>query len=73
MTLARIKRNTERLQNQLTELIDKREIKLSDRSPRWQRSKTGREFSDENRILSELFEAVANFNTVINQPFDEEE
>jgi len=73
MTLAGIKRNTENLQSKLVVLMDKRELKYRDRTPRWKRSKTGREFNDDSRILYELLEAVANFNTVINQPFEEEE
>lgn len=72
-TLPTTKKTAERLENMLNDLIFIRNEKYKHRSPRWKRSKTGREFEDETRILGELFEAVEHFNVVINQPFDEEE
>jgi hypothetical protein len=72
-TMTTTKKTAERLQNMLIDLLDERARKQKTRSPRWHRSKKGREFEDENRILGELLDAVDNFNTVINQPFEEEE
>lgn len=72
-TLTTTKKTAVRLQNMLVDLLDERSRKEKTRRPRWHRSKSGREFKDENRILGELCDALDHFNTVIEQPFEEEE
>lgn len=72
-TLGTIKRRAETLENMTIELYEKRIAKYRDFSPRQKHTRKGREFDDENRIIAEFIEALRHFNTIINQPFEEEE
>lgn len=73
MNLNSLTRQTEKLAPKIHNYLAIRQAKYLQRSDRWKKSKSGRKWQDDSRIILELYQAVDNFKTVINQPFEEEE
>lgn len=73
MRLQRVIHNADRLERQILEQIQIRSEKYDERTPRWQRSRRGREFKLDTHLLKKLAGALEEFSGAIQQPTGEEE